>query len=90
MKNFQRFLKNRYFFTFASSKNVSEVERPWNLVHLKGLTLVHMLHNVESFIRPLTDQEKSPQNDTFQAGGGKKWVSPPLYSKIGWLEDVRP
>ena len=35
-------------------------------------------------------QEKSSENDTFQAGGRGKVVSPSLYSKIGWLEDVRP
>ena len=29
-------------------------------------------------------QENSPENDTFQAGGGK-WVSPPSTAKlIGW------
>ena len=52
-RNFGVGLKNRYFFTFASLKNVSEVVRPWELVRLEVLTSVYMLHTFKSFIRPL-------------------------------------
>ena len=52
-RNFGVGLKNRYFLTFASLKNVFEVVRPWELVRLKALTSVYMLHTFKSFIRPL-------------------------------------
>ena len=52
-RNFGVGLKNRYFFTFASLKNVSEVVRPWELVRSKDLTFVYMIHTFKSFIRPL-------------------------------------
>ena len=39
----------------------------------------------------LSAQEKSSEIGTFQAGGGEKvGFPPPLYSKIGWLNDVEP
>ena len=49
-RNFGVGLKNRYFLTFASLKNVSEVARPWELVRLKALAFVYMLHTFENFI----------------------------------------
>ena len=52
-RNFDVSLKNRYFFTFASLRNVFEVVRPWELVRSKDLAFVYMLHTFKSFIRPL-------------------------------------
>ena len=52
-RNFGVSLKNPHFFTFASSKNVFEVVRPWELMRSKALASVYMLHTFKSFIRPL-------------------------------------
>ena len=48
-----RFLKNRYFFTFASLKKECDVVRPWELVRSKALMLKNILDTLDDFVGPL-------------------------------------
>ena len=47
-----RFLKNRYFLTFASLKKDCDVVRPWELVRLKALMSKNILDTLGDFVGP--------------------------------------
>ena len=51
-RNFEVNFENRYLFTFASLKNVSEIVRSWELVRSKDLGRGNILDAFNNFVRP--------------------------------------
>ena len=51
-RNFEVNFENRYLFTFASSKNVSEIVRSWELVRSKDMGQGNILDAFNNFVRP--------------------------------------